>query len=201
MFTRNTMLSLLALPLLAAGCDPEAVDPLAPQQGVAEASWVDGQKMVPVNWTFAVWAVAAPSVPCLLPDGSTMTDVPPMYAISGHFTHLGQLDEDASSATIHTCEVVMGQVGPEGLTAALTAHLVGPQEDAVDLEGTLTLNFAAGHAIGDWDIVGGAGRFEGAGGYLDSVEEPAGDGSGSVGSGAGTITLPQPMMGGRDPGR
>jgi hypothetical protein len=127
--------------------------------------------------------------------------VAPLYAVSGHLTHLGRLDEDASLATIHTCEVIMGSAGPEGVTGAVTAHLVGPQGDAVDLAGTLTLIFAAAQSIGDWDIVGGAGRFEGASGYLDTVEHPAEDGIGSVGSGSGMITLPGPMKGGRGPGR
>jgi hypothetical protein len=200
MRTRNPMLSLLAAALLVGACDREAINPLATQDEVPQASWVDGEKMVPVDWTFHVWAVAPPSVFCVVGE-QVLGAVAPLYAVSGHLTHLGRLDEEASSATIHTCEVIMGPAGPEGITGAVTAHLVGPQGDAVDLAGTLTLVFTAAESIGDWDIVGGAGRFEGASGYLDTVEHPAEDGTGSVGSGSGMITLPGSMKGGRGPGR
>jgi hypothetical protein len=200
MFTRNAMLSLMAVALLAGGCDTEATDSLLPPDVIPEASLVEGQKMVPVEWTYHVWAVDPPSVLCLWGE-EAFGAVAPLYAVSGHLTHLGRLDEHASSATIHTCEVIMGTSGPEGLTGRITARLVGPQGDAVDLDGSLTLIFAAGHAIGHWDIVGGAGRFVEAGGYLDTLEQPVEDGIGSVGSGSGMITLAGPMKGGHGPGR
>jgi hypothetical protein len=192
------MAALLLPALLLAGCGGEPNDPLAPQDGVPQASRIDGDRMVPLEWTYHAWAVAAPSVPCLLPDGSTVINhVAPTYAISGHLSHLGRLDPDASVANILTCNVIMGPAGPEGVTGDVTAHLVGPQGDAVDLAGTLTLVFAAGHSVGDWDVMGGAGRFVGAGGHIDTLEAPNPDGTGSLGSGSGMITLPSPVKGGR----
>ncbi|MFP4622620.1 MAG: hypothetical protein ACLFRX_00420, partial [Gemmatimonadota bacterium] len=60
-----------------------------------------------------------------------------------------------------------------------------------------TLVFAAGHSVGDWDVMGGAGLFVGARGHIDTLEAPAPDGTGSLGSGSGMITLPSPVKGGR----
>ena len=198
MYRRCAIPCLLMTALLMAGCDGGPSEPLAPQDWLPQTSWLEGQKMVPLEWTYHVWAVEAPSVPCLLPGGSTVINhVAPTYAISGHLSHLGRLDETASVATILNCTVILGPVGPEGVTGDITARLVGPQGDAVDLAGTLTLIFAAGHAVGDWDVMGGAGRFVGARGHLDTVEEPAPDGNGSIGSGSGMITLPSPLKGGR----
>ena len=195
MHARHTLLTLVIGALLLAGCDSTAPDLLAPQG--PDARQQDGELMVPIDWTFHVWATAAPTVPCLAPDGSVAGAVPPIYAVSGTLTHVGRLDEEASSATIHDCVLSSGPAGPQ-VSGSITAHLVGYQGDAVDLDGTLTLILAAGYAAGDWDIVGGEGRFAGATGFIDSTEYPAADGSGSVGSGAGMISQPQPMEGGRD---
>lgn len=195
MQARNTPLTLVIGALLLAGCDANAPELLSPQG--PDARWQDGQKMVPIEWTFHVWATAEPTVPCLAPDGSVAGAVPPTYAVSGRLTHMGRLDEEASAATIHDCAMTMGEGGPE-VSGSITAHLVGPQDDAVDLAGTLTLMLAAGYAAGDWDVVGGEGRFAGATGYIESTEYPAADGSGSAGSGAGMISQPQPVEGGRD---
>ena len=201
MITRRLVLSLIAVALLA-GCDGSFTSPLTPDDPAAR--WIDGQAMVPIDWTFHVTATGEEWVPCYLPNGDPFVymgqpvAVSVGYRVEGHASHLGELDPALSSASILDCSV---QLTPEGMPMALgghvTARLVGPQGDAIDLDGTLTQYPFAGHAVGDWDIVGGEGRFEGASGYIDSIEYPADDASGSVGSGSGWVSRPGDVAGGR----
>jgi hypothetical protein len=208
MFRRKAVLSLVGAVFLLASCDQEATNPLAPSEGPsAEKTLVDmrSQGMVPISWSFKVSATGDSWVPCYLPNGEPFVFggepvyVGGTYSVEGTLSHVGRLREPESLATIHACQVGLDATGmPETISGPVTAHLAGPQGDAIELEGTLTNWIFAGYARGDWDIVGGAGRFHSANGYLDTVEHPAQDGSGSVGKGSGMITAPQPMADGRD---
>ncbi|MGK7311945.1 MAG: hypothetical protein ACN0LA_06855 [Candidatus Longimicrobiales bacterium M2_2A_002] len=201
MITRRLTLSLIVVALLA-GCDANFTGPLTPDDPTAR--WIDGQAMVPIDWTFHVQATGEEWLTCYLPYGDPFVYrgqtvvVSAGYAISGRASHLGELDPELSSASILDCSV---QLTPDGMPMALgghvTARLVGPQGDAIDLDGTLTQYPFEGYAVGDWDIVGGEGRFAGASGYIDSMEYPATDASGSVGSGSGWVTRPGNVAGGR----
>jgi len=44
--------------------------------------------------------------------------------------------------------------------------------------------------MGEWTITGGTGRFAGASGWIQTLEVPSADGSGSDGGGSGMITPP-----------
>jgi hypothetical protein len=149
--------------------------------------------MVPITWTYRVSPIYDGSmVAC--PGGFVF---PVHWSFDARLTHLGRLDRKGSTATFTACAAGEDpQLGPY-FAGDAGVHLTGPQGDAVDLEGTLTLLLAAGYATGDWDIVGGAGRFAGARGHIDTVEYPEEDGSGSAGSGTGMITRPRAVTGGR----
>jgi len=208
MFRRLAIFTVVGAALSFGGCDHPPLNPMAStdghgvQQSVIETG---ATGMVPISWSFrAVASEGSEMIPCLLPDGSHFVLpggpvlVPGSFTVTGTLSHVGKIEEGASVASIHECWVKLNSSGmPEAVYGPATAHLEGTQGDAIHLNGTLTNWILAGYAVGEWDIVGGAGRFGGAEGYLDTVEYPAQDGSGSVGSGSGMITRPQPLKGGR----
>lgn len=202
MFRRRSLMFLLGATVLVAGCERDATSPLiAPDEPAAR--WVDGEKMVPISWSFHVWAVGEETVTCYFPAGppyygAPLAEVEATYAVSGTVSHLGRLDEEVSLATIHDCTVGLNaDFAPVTVYGHATARLVGPQKDEIHLDGTLTQYFSGPepYAAGDWDIVDGAGRFLGASGWLHTIEYPADEGS--TGSGSGMVTQPAPSGGPR----
>jgi hypothetical protein len=208
MFRRQAILAVVGAALSFGGCDHAPLNLMTStdghevQQSVMETA---ATGMVPISWSFrAVASEGSEMIPCLLPNGEPFVLpggpalVPGSFTVTGTLSHVGRIEEGASVASIHECWVKLSSVGmPEAVYGPATAHLEGTQGDAIELSGTLTNWILAGYAVGEWDIVGGAGRFEGAEGYLDTVEYPAQDGTGSVGTGSGMITRPQPLKGGR----
>jgi hypothetical protein len=194
---RTSLLPVTAVVLLLAAChdsgitDPSLRSDVQLQAKSGAAASVDA--MVPIKWTYHVTAIDdGELLECTLPDGSpTGIRSPANWAVAaGMMSHLGILDTQASYAGFTSC--VVNIVGGYPLTADADAfvHLVGANGDAVDLSGVLTLSFVENNATGDWTITGGSGRFTGAHGWLKTLEVPAADGSGSVGSGSGMITPP-----------
>lgn len=197
MLKNTSKLTTLIGLLLLAGCGesgltaPFSADAVRPEMGMAEAPGQD--IMVPVRWTYAMSAQGTDILPCPNSDGSpTWMAIPIHYAAEGRMTHLGRLDPEASGAVFTECRVNI--VGGMPLFAVGTARveLVGANGDAVFLEGELTLHFADNTATGEWSIVGGTGRFEGADGWMDTTEQPGEGGEGSEGSGEGMMTAPGP---------
>lgn len=206
MLRLTTISALFTAGLVLAGCESDAGNPLAPGDPALHVVQVEAaQLMVPIEWSFHARAIGTEMIPCLLPDGQTL-EFPPgnpiyvsvLFAITGNVSHLGRIDEDASVARIHECHVGLTATGmPESLGGPVSGRLVGPQGDEIELAGTLTQLLFAGYAVGEWDIVGGEGRFAGARGYIDTIEYPATDGSGSEGTGSGMVTRPDAVKGGR----
>jgi hypothetical protein len=177
----------VAVGLLLAGCHDSTTDPASGLGMTASRS-----TMVPVRWTYHMVAAAGGVLTCTYADGSPSPLAFPIdWAVaSGMMTHLGQLDTEASSAAFSTCVVNVADGYPVSAYGDGTVHLVGANGDAVDLAGVLTLSFMDNNAVGDWTITGGTGRFTGAAGWIKTLEVPAADGNGSVGSGSGMITPP-----------
>lgn len=208
MFRRQAILAVVGAALSFGGCDHAPLNLMVStdghevQQSVIETG---ATGMVPISWSFRVVpSEGSEMIPCLLPDGEPFflpggpASVPGSLTVTGTLSHVGRMEEGPSVGSILDCRVGLNADGiPETLFGRATSHLEGAQGDAVEVDGTLTMWILAGYAVGEWDIVGGAGRFEGAEGYLDTVEYPAQDGTGSVGSGSGMITRPKPMTGGR----
>ncbi|MEJ2678829.1 MAG: hypothetical protein P8174_07120 [Gemmatimonadota bacterium] len=160
--------------------------------------------MVPIAWSYQVVAVPGDMIPCVQPDGSPVVDetgqptfIPVNWAFTGQLSHVGQLDPELSTAAFSTCVGGMDPARGPILSGDAIVHLAGPQGDAVDLSGTLTLVLAAGYAEATWTITGGSGRFADAAGYIETLEYPSADGAGSTGKGSGMVTRPQPVVGGR----
>jgi hypothetical protein len=199
MFARSpipfTCLAVLAL----GGCDNET--PLGPvpleesvlNPGLAYSAKEEAQpgpKMVPVRWVYHMQAAGADMLWCTAPDGSPVLPVSVNYTGSGWMSHLGKLDSAGTSAQFTECTVAFGTSGPSEATANGVVEVVGANGDSIFLEGSLTLSFASGEAVGNWVITGGIGRFDGAAGWIETVETPAESGDGSTGSGAGMMTPP-----------
>jgi hypothetical protein len=182
-----TVLSVVAL-LGLAGCSNEALTGpdgggAADAQVAKSASAVHAPMQVPIKWTFEVEPLQAGVLECM-PAGSGFY-VPANYSVSGHVSHLGKVDSDASLATFTGCTLT-----PGGASGELGIALVGANGDAIHLDGVLTLSLADGVGYGTYTITGGTGRFEGATGWMQTTETPTPDGSGSAGGGWGMITPP-----------
>ena len=146
--------------------------------------------MVPIKWDYRMQPAGPEILWCTAPDGNPFMPIPVRYAASGRMSHLGELNPFLSRAWFDGCVISFGPAGPTEGTAWGGVELVGANGDAIALEGSLTLSFASGVAVGDWAITGGTGRFDGARGWIETAETPAEGGSGSAGSGAGLITPP-----------
>jgi hypothetical protein len=188
----TSLLSALAVGLLASACADQGItDPaldalVQPQAQVVAAAPAEG--MVPFKWTYHMTPSSGNTLPCTYLDGSPAPlSVPVDYSGTGHASHLGRIDPEATAAQFTSCVVNIA----EGTAAGdISLILVGANGDAVYMEGVLTVSFADFSATGEWTITGGSGRFTGASGWVSTFEKAAEDGSGSVGSGLGMITPP-----------
>jgi len=193
---RRSILPILAAGLLVAACnDGSITDPATAVDAQLRAARVAGNGatvMVPIKWTYVMTAASTDVIVCDNSDGSTpFMAFPIEWAVAdGMMSHLGVLDTEASSATFSSCLMYIVDGAPVSGDGVATIHLVGANGDAVDLEGVLTLSFADFTATGAWSIIGGTGRFTGASGWINTLEAPTADGSGSQGSGSGMITPP-----------
>jgi hypothetical protein len=195
MSRRISMLSVLAVGLVAAACtddgimDPALMDAAQPQAQVVAADHAQG--MVPITWRYHMTAAPGDMLDCSNSDGSpSFLSFPVNWKSTGSMTHLGVTDPQATRAWFTSCTVEIVGGYPVSGSGDGFVHVVGANGDAVDIEGTLTLSFTENVATGAWTITGGTGRFRGASGWVNTYEVPAEDGSGSVGSGSGMITRP-----------
>lgn len=201
MSARTSMLPLLALGLLLAACAddgitaPDLPDVPRPQAQVIDAGAPAGTQgrngMVPIAWRYHMTGVPGDMITCTNSDGSPpFLGFPVNWKGTGSMTHLGVMDSQGTKAWFTSCTVDIVGGYPVAASGDGVVHVVGANGDAVDLQGTLTLSFADNNATGDWTITGGTGRFTGAAGWIKTLEVPAADGNGSVGSGSGMITAP-----------
>lgn len=198
MFTHTRKLITLAGVTLLVGCgDTELPTAFSPEETRMELEAVissSAETLVPVKWTYHMAPAGTDFLVCPNSDGS-----PPMMAISrvyvgeGSMSHLGRLNPEETHAEFESCLVNLIGGLPVSAVGSAIVELVGANGDAVFLEGELTLHFAQGNATGEWDITGGTGRFEGAGGWMDTWETPTDDGS-SLGKGEGMITPPGVLL-------
>lgn len=198
MILRNIVVLLVLTAAL--GCTENVVQP---QQEANEAA-AKTETMVPIHWDYLM-QVVMPANPgpgdfiiCQIPSppapAAIDMPVPRNWAAQGIMTHLGRLDESSSTATFSTCTFDMYE-GRPALVGGLAAHMVGANGDALELDGTLTQTLGVGPdgpyplaTYGDFDIVGGSGRFYGADGWVETVEEVTPEGA--RGRGHGMVTPP-----------
>ncbi|MDX1741090.1 MAG: hypothetical protein R3178_07345 [Rhodothermales bacterium] len=198
MILRNVVV-LLGITVLL-GCSENVVQP----QHTASESAAKTERMVPIKWDYLMQAVVPPNpgpadfIICQIPSPPSPApmDMPVAknWTAQGIMTHLGKLDEASSSATFSSCTFGMYE-GHPALVGGLDAIMVGANGDALELSGSLTLTMGLGPdgpyplaSYGDFDIIGGSGRFHGASGWMDAVEEVTPDGARGIG--LGMVTPP-----------
>lgn len=173
------------------GCVGSTVDPLGDAAGKSD-------QMVPIEWSYLMEAVVPGTVViCEMPSpgGPVPVPFPATWRVTeGWMSHLGTLSLHESTATFSSCVFGSYKGGP-ALIGELDATMVGANGDGLELDGVLNLTLSMvggepvpGPAYGEWDVVGGTGRFEGATGWIHTVEEA--DEAGSRGYGAGMFTPP-----------
>lgn len=199
MFSHGRKLIPVAVLVLFAGCgDTGITTPLSPDPTrlvLETTTAVSAETMVPLKWTYRAIATGTDLLYCRNSDGSPpWMAIPVDYTVTGRMSHLGRLDPAASSARFTDCVVNVVGGFPATAVGAALVELVGANGDGVSMAGELTLHFADNTASGEWSITGGSGRFEGAEGWMESLERPAPDGSASVGSGQGMITPPGVLL-------
>ena len=193
MFARTTIHLLLAAALFLVGCDDASpTDPLSSSTqefGLLERFSPKAERMVPIHWAYYMRVASFEMLPCEAPPGVTMA-IPRYWSASGRMTHLGRLNPAQSRAQFNSCVMNFVDGNPVSLVGEAEVWLVGANGDEVALKGTLTRSFLDGSCLGEWDIMGGTGRFEGASGWMKTSERPVDNGTGSVGRGSGKITPP-----------
>jgi hypothetical protein len=190
---RTMILPMLAAGLLLVGCDAGGITDPAITTGHEPQAIVGARPhtMVPIEWTYHMAPAPGGEITCSNSDGSPpFLTFPINWKASGMMSHLGTTDSGASAAWFSSCVVnIVGGVPVSGVGYGYV-HIVGANGDAIDLAGALTLDFTSFEATGDWTITGGTGRFASASGWIQTLEVPAADGSGSDGSGSGMVTPP-----------
>jgi hypothetical protein len=182
----------LAVALLLGGCSDDGVTGVRLPTDRATVAAAAVAVMVPIQWSYTMMPIPGDFGTCINSDDSPpFFQFPINYVTTGKMTHLGVVDPNASYSYFNgDCLLTLVDGVPVSTSGGAVAHIVGANGDAIDFSGTLSLDFASFSATGEWTITGGTGRFQGASGWLESLEFPSASGSGSQGHATGMITPP-----------
>ena len=122
-------------------------------------------KVVPFKGNFESFPVDVVLIDCVDPDSGAAIPAPSINAVSGNATHLGLLDVYQSSLIVVEC--VLDPIG-ESVITTLDMYLVNSGGDGIHIFGESTLTFA-GPSFGNFEIIEGFGKFEGASGSIETT--------------------------------